>query len=85
LNKLDRDRIAAFGLPVGRSKSAVSALLGREDLQTGPLNGWLSGLFPCNWTPNAVERVQVELIDTPGLDRDRGQARRKWLGCGASN
>ncbi len=75
LSKLDCNviRIAAFGL-VSRGKSAVlNALLGQKILQTGPLNGVTQWPRSVRWTPGG--KVQVELIDTPGLDEIEGQAR----------
>ncbi|MBD1838339.1 DUF697 domain-containing protein [Coleofasciculus sp. FACHB-501] len=77
LDKLDQGviRIAAFGL-VSRGKSAVlNALVGQKILQTGPLNGVTQWPRSVRWTPNAAGKVQVELIDTPGLDEIQGQAR----------
>jgi len=77
LNKLDQGviRIAAFGL-VSRGKSAVlNALLGQKILQTGPLNGVTQWPRSVRWVPSEKGRVQVELIDTPGLDEVEGQAR----------
>ncbi len=77
LEKLDRGiiRIAAFGL-VSRGKSAViNALLGQKVLQTGPLHGITQWPRAVHWTPNPDGKVQVELIDTPGLDEIQGQAR----------
>lgn len=78
LNKLDQGviRIAAFGL-VSRGKSAVlNALLGQKVLQTGPLNGVTQWPRSVRWSPSAENsKVQVELIDTPGLDEVQGQAR----------
>lgn len=73
--------IAVFGL-VSRGKSAViNALLGQPVLQTGPLHGvtrWPRSVY---WSP-PVETVhstnlpmQIELIDTPGLDEIDGQDR----------
>jgi GTPase SAR1 family protein len=75
LNKLDHNviRIAAFGL-VSRGKSAVlNALLGQKILQTGPLNGVTQYPRSVRWNPGG--KVQVELIDTPGLDEIEGEAR----------
>jgi uncharacterized protein len=75
LNKLDSNviRIAVFGL-VSRGKSAVlNALLGQKILQTGPLNGVTQYPRSVRWTPG--DKVQVELIDTPGLDEIQGEAR----------
>lgn len=77
LNKLDQGviRIAAFGL-VSRGKSAVlNALLGQKILQTGPLHGVTQWPRSVRWTPSEKGKVQVELIDTPGLDEIEGQAR----------
>ena len=75
LNKLDYSviRIAAFGL-VSRGKSAVlNALLGQKILQTGPLHGVTQYPRSILWHPS--DKVQVELIDTPGLDEIQGEAR----------
>ena len=77
LNKLDQNvvRIAAFGL-VSRGKSSVlNALLGQKVLQTGPLNGVTQYPRSIRWSPS--EKVQVELIDTPGLDEIAGEIRAK--------
>ena len=77
LDKLDQSviRIAAFGL-VSRGKSAVvNALLGQKILQTGPLNGVTQWPKSVRWTPNNDGKVQVELIDTPGLDEIEGETR----------
>lgn len=75
LNKLDHNvvRIAAFGL-VSRGKSAVlNALLGQKILQTGPLNGVTQYPRSVRWSPS--DKIQVELIDTPGLDEIAGEMR----------
>ena len=80
LEKLDQNviRIATFGL-VSRGKSAVlNALLGQKILQTGPLNGVTQWPRSVRWTipQNLVKGdVQVELIDTPGLDEVGGEVR----------
>jgi uncharacterized protein len=77
LDKLDQGviRIAAFGL-VSRGKSAVvNALLGQKILQTGPINGVTQWPKSVRWTPSTDGKVQVELIDTPGLDEIEGEAR----------
>lgn len=68
-------RIAAFGL-VSRGKSAVlNALLNRPVLQTGPLHGVTQFPHTVRWTAVDSDKVQVELIDTPGLDEIDGEAR----------
>ncbi len=77
LTKLEQRviRIAAFGL-VSRGKSAVlNALLNRRVLQTGPLHGVTQFPHSVRWTAVDSDKVQVELIDTPGLDEIDGQAR----------
>lgn len=77
LDKLDQGviRIAAFGL-VSRGKSAVlNALLGQKILPTGPLHGVTLWPKSVRWTANSESKVQVELIDTPGLDEIEGEAR----------
>jgi small GTP-binding protein len=75
LEKLDSSviKIATFGL-VSRGKSAVlNALMGQKILQTGPLNGVT--LYPRSVRWNPGSKVQVELIDTPGLDEIDGISR----------
>ncbi|HBB34992.1 MAG TPA: GTPase [Cyanobacteria bacterium UBA8803] len=77
LDKLDQSviRIATFGL-VSRGKSAVvNALLGQKILQTGPLHGVTQWPKSVRWTPSNDGKVQVELIDTPGLDEIQGETR----------
>ncbi|MBD1808680.1 DUF697 domain-containing protein [Microcoleus sp. FACHB-SPT15] len=77
LDKLDQGviRIAAFGL-VSRGKSAVvNALIGKKILQTGPINGVTQWPKSVRWTPSNKGKVQVELIDTPGLDEIEGESR----------
>lgn len=76
LEKLEQNiiKIAAFGL-VSRGKSAVvNALLGEKVLQTGPLHGVTQWPRSVRWTPPSG-KVQIELIDTPGLDEIEGEAR----------
>ncbi len=75
LNKLDYNTvcIAAFGL-VSRGKSAVlNALMGQKILQTGPLNGVTQYPRSIRWNPGG--KVEVELIDTPGLDEIAGETK----------
>ncbi|OKH38366.1 GTPase [[Phormidium ambiguum] IAM M-71] len=87
LEKLDQGVIciAAFGL-VSRGKSAVlNALIGQKILQTGPLHGVTQYPRSVRWTippqpplnKGGSSQIQVELIDTPGLDEIEGQARAK--------
>ena len=75
LNKLNSKviRISAFGL-VSRGKSAVlNALLGEKILQTGPLHGVTQYPRSVYWHPGG--KVQLELVDTPGLDEIGGESR----------
>jgi hypothetical protein len=87
LNKLENQvaRIAVFGL-VSRGKSAVlNALIGKNILPTGPLNGVTLTPRSVFWTPShhptapsphhSTTPLTIELIDTPGLDEIDGQAR----------
>jgi small GTP-binding protein len=76
LDKLEQKviRIAAFGL-VSRGKSAViNALLGQKILQTGPLHGVTQWPKSVRWNPISG-KIQVEFIDTPGLDEIEGEKR----------
>jgi small GTP-binding protein len=76
LEKLDQQviKIAAFGL-VSRGKSAViNALLGQKVLTTGPIHGVTKWPKSIRWNP-PTEKVQIEFIDTPGLDEIEGEAR----------
>jgi hypothetical protein len=67
-------KIAAFGL-VSRGKSTViNALLGEKVLITGPTNGVTKWPKSIRWTPESG-KIQIELIDTPGLDEIDGEAR----------
>jgi uncharacterized protein len=69
-------RVAVFGL-VSRGKSAVlNALLGQRILQTGPLNGVTQYPRSVYWAPEVSGcDLNVELIDTPGIDEVNGQIR----------
>ena len=75
-DKLDETviRIATFGL-VSRGKSAViNALVGKKVMTTGPVNGVTRWPQTIRWTPTSG-KVQIELIDTPGLDEVEGEER----------
>ncbi len=74
-------RVAVFGL-VSRGKSAViNALLGEPLLATGPLHGvtrWPRSVYwrpPVEAVHDPQDLLQVELIDTPGLDEIDGEGR----------
>ena len=69
-------KIATFGL-VSRGKSAIiNALLGKKLLSTGPIHGVTQSPQSVSWKPQECQ-VQIELIDTPGLDEISGEARAK--------
>lgn len=90
LKKLDQFvvRIAVFGL-VSRGKSAVlNAVMGDRVFETGPINGVTQQPRMVRWSPTggmvaqdntivpqSAGKVQIELIDTPGLDEVDGQTR----------
>ncbi|ELS05049.1 small GTP-binding protein domain protein [Xenococcus sp. PCC 7305] len=78
LDKLDQKllRISTFGLVSCGKSSVINALVGREILKTGPLNGVTQFPQSTSWQPTP-DSVEVELIDTPGLDEIDGQAREK--------
>ncbi len=75
LEKLDQGVycVAAFGL-VSRGKSAVlNALMGEKVLEIGPLNGVTKFPRSIRWQPQP--QIQIDLIDTPGLDEIDGESR----------
>jgi len=76
LDKLEQTviKIATFGLVSRGKSSVVNALLGEKILSTGPLHGVTQWPKSVRWTPPSG-KVQVELIDTPGLDEIEGEAR----------
>lgn len=77
LDKLEQGAIAiaTFGL-VSRGKSAViNALIGKKVVETGALHGVTQWPRSVYWTPQNNSKVQIESIDTPGLDEINGEAR----------
>jgi small GTP-binding protein len=86
LDKINNNliRISVFGL-VSRGKSAVlNALLGQKILQMGPLHGVTKWPRAVRWIVTELEnpnnqdsknQVQIELIDTPGIDEIGGEIR----------
>jgi uncharacterized protein len=68
-------RIAVFGL-VSRGKSAVlNALVGDRLLEVGPLNGVTQAVTVLKWQPSDGNSINIEFLDTPGLDEVDGQTR----------
>ena len=73
-------QIAAFGF-VSRGKSAVlNALFSEPIFPVGPLNGETQWPRSIRWSPeragqDSASALQIELIDTPGLDEIEGQGR----------
>ncbi len=78
LDKLDRKaiRIATFGLVSCGKSSIINGLLDRKILPTGPFHGVTKYPQSVRWNPLDSE-IEVELIDTPGLDEVAGEARAK--------
>lgn len=86
LDKLDQNviRIATFGL-VSRGKSAVvNALVGQKVMQVGPLHGVTRWPQSVRWTPPSG-KIQLEIVDTPGLDEIEGQERAEMAQAIARN
>lgn len=79
LDKLDRNaiRISTFGLVSCGKSSLINALLEEQVVATGPLHGVTQSLTILQWNPLPDEGLNVELIDTPGLDEVAGEARAK--------
>ena len=77
LNQLERKtfRISTFGLVSCGKSSLVNALLREEAVATGPLHGITQSLTILSWTSFPAPGLNVELIDTPGLDEVAGEAR----------
>jgi len=73
-------QIAVFGF-VSRGKSAVlNALFAEPIFPVGPLNGETQWPRSVRWSPEisgqgSTANLQIELIDTPGLDEIEGQGR----------
>ncbi len=77
LEKLEQGiiRIAAFGA-VSRGKSTVvNALVGQKLLSTSPIHGATTIPTSIRWFPQEESKIQVEFVDTPGLDEVGGDQR----------
>lgn len=79
LDKLDRNaiRISTFGLVSCGKSSLINALLKEQVVATGPLHGVTQSITILRWNPLPDRGLDVELIDTPGLDEVAGEARAK--------
>ena len=79
LDKLDRNaiRISMFGLVSCGKSSLINALLEEQVVATGPLHGVTQSLTILQWNPLPDKGLNVELIDTPGLDEVAGEARAR--------
>lgn len=77
LDKLERKalRISTFGLVSCGKSSLINALLSEEAVATGPLHGVTQSLTILSWNSPPAPGLNVELIDTPGLDEVSGEAR----------
>ncbi len=86
-------QIAAFGMVGKGKSSVLNALIGEEIFATGPLHGVTRDIKQTNWRLTTetfgegsgniqrlvreTEEVQIQLIDTPGIDEINGEAREK--------
>ena len=77
LDKLEHKaiRVTIFGLVSCGKSSLINALLEEEVVATGPLHGVTTSLTILRWHPLPDRGLDVELIDTPGLDEVAGEAR----------
>jgi uncharacterized protein len=80
-HKLDRCtiEIAAFGM-VSRGKTAVlNALIGKKLWETGATHGVTQTVETKTWVADQTDgisaKIQIELIDTPGIDEVAGEER----------
>lgn len=86
-------QIAAFGMVGKGKSSVLNALIGEDIFVTGPLHGVTREIDKGNWRVSqdeiensqfnvqrlikATENVQIQLIDTPGIDEIDGETREK--------
>ena len=76
LDKLEQKvfRIATFGLVSCGKSSVINALVKQEIFKTGALNGVTQFPQSVSWQPE-LEAMEIELIDTPGINEVGGEAR----------
>lgn len=86
-------QIAVFGMVGKGKSSILNALIGQEIFVTGPLHGVTREIEQTNWRLSrervgngkqnvqrliqGSENVQIQLIDTPGIDEIDGETREK--------
>ena len=86
-------QIAAFGMVGKGKSSVLNAIIGQNLFITGPLHGVTQDINKGNWKfredevanshlkiqklVQATDNVQIELIDTPGIDEINGEAREE--------
>lgn len=86
-------QIAAFGMVGKGKSSVLNALIGQDIFITGPLHGVTREIDQTNWRLSkesigngeqniqrlikGSENVQIQLIDTPGIDEIDGETREK--------
>ncbi|MEL6441365.1 MAG: GTP-binding protein [Cyanobacteria bacterium J06621_8] len=77
LGRLERKaiRISTFGIVSCGKSSLINALLGEDVVATGALHGVTQSLTVLPWQPSPEDGLEVELIDTPGLDEVAGEER----------
>ena len=76
LDKLEQKvfAISTFGIVSCGKSSIINTLVGEEVFFTGALNGSTTTMQSTRWKP-ADEDIEIELIDTPGIDEVEGEAR----------
>ncbi len=76
LDKINQNifQIVTFGLVSKGKSSVINAFVGEHILASGPLNGVTQQPQSVLWSP-ASAKVQIEFIDTPGIDEIAGDSR----------
>jgi len=76
LEKLDKKvfSISTFGIVSCGKSSIINTLVGEEVFFAGALNGSTTTMQSTRWKPEN-ENIEIELIDTPGIDEVEGEAR----------
>ena len=76
LDKLDKKvfSISTFGIVSCGKSSIINTLVGEEVFFAGALNGSTTTMQSTRWKPENAN-IEIELIDTPGIDEVEGEAR----------